>query len=41
LHRSDVNRSNSWRRSVQLHYAGSDARSQNEHLNEQVSLEID
>ena len=41
LHRSDVNRSNSWRRSVQLHYAGSDARSQNEQLNQQVSLEID
>jgi len=41
LHRSDVNRTQSWRRSVQLHYAGSDARSQNETLNQQVSLEID
>jgi len=41
LHRSDVNRTQTWRRSVQLHYAGSDARSQNAHLNQEVSLEID
>ncbi len=41
LHRSGVNNSNTWRRSVQLHYAGSDARSDNEKLNEEVSLEID
>lgn len=40
LHRSGVNRSNTWRRSVQLHYAGSDARSDNEKLNEEVSMEI-
>lgn len=41
LHRSGVNLTQTWRRSVQLHYAGSDARSQNETLNQQVSLEID
>lgn len=41
LHRSGVNRSNTWRRSVQLHYAGSDAHSDNAKLNEEVSLEID
>jgi phytanoyl-CoA hydroxylase len=41
LHRSGVNHTNTWRRSVQLHYAGSAARSQNEHLNQEVSLEID
>lgn len=41
LHRSDVNRTQTWRKSVQLHYAGTDARSQNEKLNQEISLEID
>ncbi len=41
LHRSDVNNTQSWRKSVQLHYAGSDARSDNEKLNQEISLEID
>lgn len=41
LHRSDVNTTQSWRKSVQLHYAGSDARSDNENLNQEISLEID
>lgn len=41
LHRSDVNQTQTWRRSVQLHYAGSDARSDNEKLNQEISLEID
>jgi ectoine hydroxylase-related dioxygenase (phytanoyl-CoA dioxygenase family) len=41
LHRSDVNQTQSWRKSVQLHYAGSETRSDNEKLNQEVSLEID
>jgi phytanoyl-CoA hydroxylase len=41
LHRSDVNKTQGWRKSVQLHYAGSDARSENEQLNKEISLEID
>jgi phytanoyl-CoA hydroxylase len=41
LHRSDVNRTQGWRKSVQLHYAGVNARSENENLNQEISLEID
>lgn len=41
LHRSGVNQSNASRRSVQLHYGGSDAKSDKEDLNQEVSLEID
>ncbi len=41
LHRSDVNQTQTWRRSVQLHYAGSNAQSDNEKLNQEISLEID
>lgn len=41
LHRSDVNRTQGWRKSVQLHYAGVNARSENEQLNQEISLEID
>lgn len=41
LHRSDVNKTQSWRKSVQLHYAGVDALSDIEQLNKEISLEID
>jgi ectoine hydroxylase-related dioxygenase (phytanoyl-CoA dioxygenase family) len=41
LHRSEVNRTNDWRRALIFHYATSESRSENETLNEQVTLEID
>ena len=41
LHRSGVNNTNTWRRAVIFHYATSDARSETEELNREVSLEID
>ena len=41
LHNSEDNNTDTWRRAVILHYATADARSENENLNRQVSLEID
>ena len=41
LHHSAENRSDTWRKAIIFHYATSDARSEKEELNEQVSLEID
>ena len=41
LHQSSENRSDKWRKAIIFHYATSDARSDKEELNEQVSLEID
>lgn len=41
LHASAANHSDTWRRAIIFHYATTDARSQNESLNEQISLEID
>jgi ectoine hydroxylase-related dioxygenase (phytanoyl-CoA dioxygenase family) len=41
LHHSTENRSQTWRKALIFHYATSAARSENETLNEQVSLEID
>ncbi len=41
LHSSDVNRTETWRRAVILHYSTSVARSDKPTLNAQVSLEID
>jgi len=41
LHRSGINQTNTWRRAVIFHYAASDARSEIQELNDEVSLEID
>ena len=41
LHHSDENRSDRWRKAIIFHYSTADARSENESLNEEVSLEID
>ena len=41
LHSSDVNRTDSWRRAVILHFTTAAARSEVDRLNEEVSLEID
>lgn len=41
LHRSAVNHSDVWRRAVIFHYATSEARSEHDALNQQVTLEID
>jgi len=41
LHRSEVNRTETWRRAVIFHYSTSEARSEHDFLNEQVTLEID
>lgn len=41
LHRSAINRTQTWRRAVIFHYATSEARSEHTRLNEEVSLEID
>ena len=41
LHRSAVNRTQTWRRAVIFHYTTSEARSEHARLNEEVSLEID
>ena len=41
LHKSEVNQTDTWRKAVIFHYATSDASSEKESLNEQVSLEID
>lgn len=41
LHHSAENQTKTWRKAIIFHYSTSDARSQNETLNEQVSLEID
>lgn len=41
LHHSDENRSDRWRKAIIFHYSTSEARSEREELNEQVSLEID
>lgn len=41
LHASEANHSDTWRRAIIFHYATAHARSENEALNEQVSLEID
>ena len=41
LHHSDENRSDRWRKAIIFHYSTSDAKSEREELNEQVSMEID
>jgi phytanoyl-CoA hydroxylase len=41
LHHSGENQTDTWRKAIIFHYATSDAHSQNESLNEQVSLAID
>lgn len=41
LHHSDENRSDTWRKAIIFHYSTSDAKSEREELNEQISLEID
>ncbi len=41
LHHSAENSSKNWRKAIIFHYATSEARSENEELNEQISLEID
>jgi len=41
LHRSGINHTKTWRRALIMHYAASDARSENEQLNKEVSMEID
>ena len=41
LHQSSENTTNTWRKAIIFHYSTSDARSEKEELNEQVSLEID
>lgn len=41
LHSSEVNRTNTWRRAVILHYTTASARSDHASLNAEVSLEID
>lgn len=41
LHRSTVNHTDTWRRALIFHYAGSKAQSENPKLNNEVSLEID
>ena len=41
LHASAYNRTDTWRRAVIFHYASAKARSENEQLNAEVSLEID
>ncbi len=41
LHTSDVNRTDTWRKALIFHYSTSEARSEKENLNTEVSLEID
>jgi ectoine hydroxylase-related dioxygenase (phytanoyl-CoA dioxygenase family) len=41
LHHSEENKSDTWRKAIIFHYSTSEARSEKEELNEQVSLEID
>lgn len=41
LHASAVNRTDTWRRALILHYATADARSEHAKLNEEVSIRID
>ena len=41
LHHSEVNRTNTWRKALILHYATSDSRSERAQLNNEISLEID
>lgn len=41
LHSSDINRTDTWRRAVILHFSTAAARSEVERLNEEVSMEID
>ena len=41
LHQSAENRTDTWRRAIIFHYTTAAARSEDEELNEQVSLEID
>ncbi len=41
LHNSEVNQTQTWRKAVIFHYSTSHARSENEGLNQQVSMEID
>ena len=41
LHRSAVNQTETWRRALIYHYATSDAASERDDLNAQVTLEID
>jgi len=41
LHCSGANQSTTWRRALILHYAAAGAKSEDDRLNEQVSLKID
>ncbi|MCZ6633190.1 MAG: phytanoyl-CoA dioxygenase family protein, partial [bacterium] len=41
LHTSSVNHTDTWRKALILHYSTSEARSEREPLNDQVSLEMD
>ena len=41
LHNSEINRTETWRKAVIFHFSTSDAKSENEPLNNQISLEID
>lgn len=41
LHTSDANQTETWRKALIFHYSTSEARSEKENLNEEVSLEID
>ena len=41
LHHSEENKSDRWRKAIIFHYATSDAKSERQELNKQVSLEID
>jgi len=41
LHHSEENKSDRWRKAIIFHYSTSDAKSEKEELNKQVSLEID
>ena len=41
LHKSQVNLTDTWRRAVILHYTTSEALSENERLNQEISIEID
>jgi len=41
LHRSEVNRTETWRRALIFHYATAESRSEKQTLNDEVTLEID
>lgn len=40
LHKSELNQTNTWRKAVIFHFTTLDARSEKEHLNQQISLQI-